>query len=32
MTAPTTENIDAAGGPGTGAFIRDAIDASLSRD
>lgn len=27
-----TENIDAAGGPGTGAFIRDAIDASLSRD
>ena len=24
-----TENIDAAGGPGTGAFIRDAIDAAL---
>lgn len=27
-----TENIDAAGGPGTGTFIRTAIDASLSGD
>ena len=27
-----TENIDAAGGPGTGAFIRTAIDAWLSGD
>lgn len=27
-----TENIDAAGGPGTGAFIRRAIEAALNRD
>lgn len=27
-----TGNIDAAGGPGTGAFIREAIDAALSGD